>query len=551
MNLASAIRDARQTRQVERARVQVVNRYHETTGETYPRRLAGLAVLFVAMPAFYLAPLLVPIFVWLGPEDARAPRFAALVAVLVLGGHRFQAGALRFTANDVLREPSKAGVLLLRLWRQLPMQLLTGAAWAGAYAILLGEALTRDPPHAVLLLLAIVVSPVTWTLGNVRRRLLGSDFAVLGPLVVPVAAAVCLAGVGDPSFGWVDVTLCVVLTAAGASVLVRLAMTWVRRPRLHWHIVGVELATLPRFAVALGLLLPAAVLRDPAVLRPAAWTALPLVLLVAAYTLTRLVRAVRYAEENTRGSTIQSVDANAPLDDRRRRDLMRVVLPETHAGRRSLVRAALYLYRRSFWFRRGELATPLRFARRLPRLLPMALYHGWGVLLATLAVLSPVGSNVATTLAILAASTAPSFVTGRLSWTLHRLGVDYLEQVRHNLRGLALFAVLPTLLAADLAGTLAGWSSERALVVAVLCAVFALRAGWRGFLGSERTTAYEGKVGLAAVGVMAASLWLPLASWWTASAALALGLVGVIRRVRRWDERALADEVRQLEEQLG
>jgi hypothetical protein len=150
-------------------------------------------------------------------------------------------------------------------------------------------------------------------------------------------------------------------------------------------------------------------------------------------------------------------------------------------------------------------------------------------------------------LLLLAALASPRWVAVDLGWHMHRLGIDFAAQVRHNLRALVLFAALPTLLAAAVAGTLLGWQDHRARVLGVLFAAFAWRAGWRGYAKIPETEARSAGAALTGLAAIVASYWLR-PTWWLVLAATATGLLGVLLRLRRIDERRIADAMRAAEE---
>src|SRR5262249_9016456 len=150
-------------------------------------------------------------------------------------------------------------------------------------------------------------------------------------------------------------------------------------------------------------------------------------------------------------STGGSMMASAGDRPRTAAEPVAVSLPLRHS-RRSLLRAQLYVHRRTSWVRPGE--------RPGAGLLLALLTHTFGPLVATLIMVrsttdAPPGFLVFVALA------SWSWVAVDLGWQLHRLGIDFAAQVRHNLRAVALFAALPTLLAAAIAGTLLGWQDHR------------------------------------------------------------------------------------------
>ncbi|HLQ39011.1 MAG TPA: hypothetical protein VK348_14470, partial [Planctomycetota bacterium] len=425
---------------------------------------------------------------------------------------------------------------------QLPILIFVGVAWAGGYAIVLGEFVQRHPVRGAMLLLAVTLAPLAATIGKLHIRLIGERVSTLGPLFVSTVAGVFLySELVDHSArfeaGEIVVDVCVAIL--GMLATIRLIYEWIRQPRQHLQVLGPELANLPRAAFCFSLLAPAASLREAPILVPIAWCALPFLLCVSLVTLVRLVAAVHQAEEDTDGGVVHSADQHGLGDDKE----VQAPLPSTHSGPRSLMRAALYLHRRSSWFRPGELRTPRQVVRHLGRILPMVLYHGWGVLLAWLALAHPSGSRLPATLGVFAGLTAPTFVAVNLSPSLRRLGVDYVDQVRHNLRALLWLAVLPTMLAGGIAGTIAGWDDRRALVLAILAATFAVRAGWRGLARQAEGAWTPAWVFLTTIALLVLSYLAPLQSWPAAFAGAVLGLVGLVLRWRGLEEVTLANAV--------
>ncbi len=518
MSFGAALADARATSRIAAAQV----RYWQQHRRTAP-------LLFAAIHA---VPLLVPLFLWLGQAtELRVFGVAALAVILVFSGHQFQSLALNFAANDVLRQPSKAGIVLFRLWCQLPHMLFIGMCWAAGYLVLQIGLIAANPTGTALLSLAIILSPVAWTIAKLSARLIGDDVSSLGPLLVPTAAAIyggCILRDATASPG--QLVACALVLGIGTLALGRIVFEWLRAPRLHLRVLVAEAAMLPRLLVACGCVLPAssAILR----LGPAA---LLMVLFLIATSLRRLLATVQQAEETTPGSPIRNAGTR---DDE---DPVHVKLPTAHPGQRSLMRAHWFAHRRQYWFRPGELDSLLAIGRRLGRIVPMLLYHGWGVLLAILAMLGNAEVMGHTILAVVAGLTAPSLVSSRLSAVLHRLGVDYTEQALHNLRAWLWFAVVPTLTAAAVMAIGLGFDHNRLRLLVVLAGALAVRVGLRGLGNLQETEPWRHwhRLGLGIPLLLCLLVSAP--SVWPAVGVLLFALIGVALRLRRLDERTLCE----------
>jgi hypothetical protein len=146
-------------------------------------------------------------------------------------------------------------------------------------------------------------------------------------------------------------------------------------------------------------------------------------------------------------------------------------------------------------------------------------------------------------LALAAGLTAPALVAESPAVLLHRLGVDYTAQVRHNLRALLWCAALPTLAAATLTAAVEGFDAQRGQLLVLIAAAFLVRAGWRGLTGIAETAhripwrmCWPGML----LVLLAALPWF--APWPAVAAALACA-AGVVMRVRGLDERQLMQEM--------
>jgi hypothetical protein len=536
MNVLAATADARQIRRVQRAQAAVCRRYAKTQRGSTRRRWRrlldiGFGLLF---PAF---PLLIPLFAWFGAQAGGRAFWGLLACWLALAsrGAVFQGHALEFSADDVLRSPSKAGVVLLRLYRHLPRVCFVGLCLAAALAIRLGEALAAHPVPCALLL-AVVASNLAQTIGKLVARLHGGRLSVLGPLLPALVftAHAC---------SWLDgsskgIVLFVVFGAFAAVLWVgggiRIAVVCRQRRRVLLRVLACELAILPHTVFAVGLLVPTTMLRETIASPWPGAAALTVMAVATACSLGALMTAVSRAEESTGGSIF------APAVDRpsATAEPIAVSMPARH-GPRSLLRAQLYVHRRTHWVRPG--------VRPGAGSLLALIGHAMGPLLATLVMLISSRRDAPAGLAFLVALTSQSWIAVDLGWQLHRLGIDFAARVRHNLRALVLFAALPTLLAAAVAGTVLGWQDHSERALGALVAAFAWRAGWRGYTRTPEADlrSVGALTGLAAI--IALTL-LPMPQWWLVLAAIGTGLAGVLLRLRRLDERRIADAMRAAEE---
>lgn len=484
MKLAAAIADARRTLRIQRRQAPYW-RQAMLAAQSGRHRLwqYRLWILASAMP-----PLLVPLALWAGKaQSSRLWGFFALLAVLASSGHRFQRDALRFSATDVLRQPSKAGIVLARLWQSLPRLLFHGACWAAGFAVVLGDAMARRPLHAALLLLAVALTPLAYGIGKLRVRLLGAGQSSLGPLLLPTLAVLLVLPVWRSGWHWNGEDTALAVTG---SLLLLLSLppnliAWVREPRLHLRLLVAELSLLPRLLVLIGCFLPVG---DGAL--QAAPLALATVLVLTGIALLRLPGAVQSAEESTGGSAIGSRDDPGPAPSRRRE--RPVAMPQTHRGRRSLMGASWFLYRRRTWPRRGELRTIGDAVAQLPQLIFLLLLHCFGLLLAMVTMLGDPRPAHAL-LAVLAGLLVPNHVSVDLRHGLHRLGVDYTAQVRHNLGSFFLCVALPSLLLATATAAWSGFDPGRLRLLLVLAATLALRAGLRGLTSLRRAESVQGR----------------------------------------------------------
>ncbi len=101
----------------------------------------------------------------------------------------------------------------------------------------------------------------------------------------------------------------------------------------------------------------------------------------------------------------------------------------------------------------------------------------------------------------------------------------------------------PTIVAACVTASILGWNADRGWLIAVLAASFVVRAGWPGLRPGgdvSEVSRFEGVV----AGVWPwVWLFVPERAWWFVVVG-AIGLIGLARRIRRLDERSLADAVR-------
>lgn len=545
MDLRLAWQHARHVQRVESAQRAVVERSWGAAGMPRPglrlRLLLLLRRLGVIHPVFLVVPLLVPMFVWFEQRHGGdAWSVAAAVLVLLVGSNVFQSEALAFSPTDVLRHPSKAGVILLRIVRGLPALLWPGVCWAVAYALLLPRVLPAHPWAAAIALTTVSIAPLVSALGVLARRLEGVESSTLVPALLPVFAALVLWRVfSEPSLSAVQILLALVASVLGLAGLAAIVREGTRQPHVLARTLGVELASLPRLLVAVGLALPAA-MRFPSgsTVGLVAWIGAPATVLLAVHALRRIVTAVGHAEERTAGAAIHTVEAGEERPDER--PFAPRALPTAHRGTPSLLRAQLYLHRRTH-LRLDGIASPMDVLFLLPGMVSCCLWHVWGPLLGALAVVAARDLGHATPLALLAGATAPAFVRVRLRHDLHLLGIDYTAQVRHDSRALLWFAAAPTLLAACIAAAVSGWTERTLLVVAAIAGTLALRAGWRGLARTE--TGRDGTALLAVFVVLVVSPFVPLVAWWTVGLALLAGIAGIRQRLHRRED-DLAAELR-------
>jgi hypothetical protein len=183
----------------------------------------------------------------------------------------------------------------------------------------------------------------------------------------------------------------------------------------------------------------------------------------------------------------------------------------------------------------------------LPGIVILSVWHLFGVLLAALAIGRTTPSDVQVLLPVLAALMAPTLLSHSPRHARWLRGADYRQQVWHNLRSLACIAALPTLLAAALSGLVLGWTLERAAVLMLIAGFLACRGGLSGLLNESECDPRPARrtwlLVLLAVTLLAVprlGLDLPV-TWmaWAGAFLLAVGLVGVLLRLVRLDERKL------------
>ena len=534
MTLGAALRDALSTRAVMRRQLAIVRR----VARAAPDRRAPWRLPFAVIPWLVIGPPLVPLCLWFAArEPSGSWQQLACVFVFAFSGQHFQMSALSFSPTDVLRRPSKAAVLLLRLWHYMPSMLWRGACWATGCAIALGDAWSHHRVLAILLVVGAAAAPFAWTIGKLLTRLVGSDASTLGPLAAAILGTVAVVqSLGRAPVDVVTLVLGVFLGATVLAAAVRALGAWIKTPRTQWLALGPETATLPRTVLAIALLVWPNVVADATVLATVAIGLVVVLLVGMPWALVQLVRRIATAEEATGGSAMQIADDAAP-----RRPLW-PSRPARRTGRPSLLRATLYLHRHKNWFAPGELAGPIAILRNLPSIVIVGIRHVFGPVVGALAVWRSSPSHVHTSLALLVGLTAPTFVAVQLGSHLHRLGVDYTAQARHNLRAFFLFACAPTLLAAIATGTFSGWNDSRTLALAVIAAALALRAGARGLLRRDETQ-HSNVILFGGAGLLVAPLLLPPPPWWLVSITFAAGIIGLVLRVLRLDERALTDAV--------
>jgi hypothetical protein len=173
----------------------------------------------------------------------------------------------------------------------------------------------------------------------------------------------------------------------------------------------------------------------------------------------------------------------------------------------------------------------------------LSLIEGWGVWLGLLTMVGNPERIAHVVLALAAGLTAPAHLAQLPNHHLHRLGVDYAAQVRHNLQALSWCAAVPTLAAASVTAAIAGFDAQRIRLLLLIVAAFAVRAGWRGFTGARETAwriLWRQRWPGVLLVLLAALPWLPP---WPAVAAALAGASGLLLRLRRLDERQLMLEM--------
>jgi len=131
---------------------------------------------------------------------------------------------------------------------------------------------------------------------------------------------------------------------------------------------------------------------------------------------------------------------------------------------------------------------------------------------------------------------------------LHLLGIDYREQVLHDLKSLFLVAAPLLILTALGTGLALGFTEARWGVVALLSGFLLLRAGFRGLPGIPETSALPQLFAILLVGALLFAPRLPPAALFTVAATTGLaGLACLARRLQVLDEGELRRLVRQEE----
>jgi hypothetical protein len=492
--------------------------------------------------------------------DERSSFWLGLLAAAfawLASGSFFQFSSLSFTAREVLRHPDKASVLLARLLRALPAQLLVGATLAVAVFLPLhGE--WQAQPLAIAALCAIAVfAPLARTVGNLLQRLVAPD---AGSVVMPAClVALCTAYLAGPA-QWTNDGLwlsCAVLLL-GLLPLAGLAHGLTRAARASMRAAWIDLLRAPRAFALFVLVAPTTLWRQSPWLPLAALVGIACLVLLLPVALRAVLRAVNTAEAETRGNVVTRGTEHDRAADRAPRTT--AVAP--HTGR-SLWRATWCAH----WMQQG---ITWRDALHPLVLVQFLVQHASGIACATTLVaagrLAPAG------LLVLWAATFPTW-SDRLRHRLYRLGVDLHEQARHHVLLVLCTGAAPTLLAAALAATLASkWNEPTVLVLAALAAAFLLRVGWRGLLRRPESASLGAGSLLvllvAAAAHLAAWAW-PVArpgiaadvvqrlvaegrgnlvleatvlQWPIVAAVAAVGLFGLLRRIALWREPALLDD---------
>jgi hypothetical protein len=469
-----------------------------------------------------------------GDSWLRKWAFFACLAMLLSSGHKFQSVALSFSPRDVLFHPSKAGVLLARLVHAWWLLGLIGAAWSLACFLHVSQA-TGAPAIAIATCCAFAfLAPLAWNVGTLLRRIVapGADptLSILVVLAICACGAWALFSSGAAGPRWWALAAVGVI---GAAVLAKLVARWWRDPQVQLRALWPDLVRLPRLFVMFVLIAPASWLGEHLAMLAA--IAMPWLVVFTALGLRHLLAVVNGVEAETRGAAIERADEHdRPPETARPRG---VAVPG-HRGR-SPSRATWRLH----WFRHGIARRDLL---RPKALLPFLLQHVGGIGFS--AVLVWLGEVTVLWVALIVFGVSRS--TGPVSRErLYHLGFDLCGQARQQVITV-LWLALPTLLAGAVVGTIAGWTEQRALVLAGIAAAYALRIGWRGLMTRPESDWPRAHFVLfCALGLAAyflpelRPLWWPIVGTWAA-----LGLVGLVRRVVLWREvELLADLVAERE----
>ena len=162
------------------------------------------------------------------------------------------------------------------------------------------------PVGAVVLLLAVLMVPLLWTLGRLQARLTIGMESALGPLaLVALCWGVVWFVVAAAAPEWHDVVLAVLGGVLGTVGMVRVISLWGTQPRIQLCAIGADLAIFPRWAVAIGMLALAREVDPAVVLGPAAW-------LILRRDRPRRIREKARPVESTEPGAARSAQVAAP-----------------------------------------------------------------------------------------------------------------------------------------------------------------------------------------------------------------------------------------------
>lgn len=514
----------------------------------------------VAVPAF------VVYAAWLKARvtsDVAAVRWGAAAAfgVVLASGHLFQATALSFTAREVLFLPDRASVLLARCLRSLPLHLGIGVAWSAAVWLSLREAWPRQPAAVAAICGVAMLAPLARNVALLLQRLAAPEAgSVLAPACLVALATVYCVGSAQWTGDLDRIALSWTVLCLSLLPLLALLHGLNRALRAPLRQAWVDLLRVPRALVIVALVVPPAAWGDSPWLPIAAVAGAAIIVLLPA-ALRAALHAVNHAEAETRNAAIElATDHDAPREARAPRAMPMV----PHRGR-SPWRATWRLHWLLHGITRRDLIRP-------SAVIPFLWRHGAGIAFAAL--LGLVGGARPLPVAFF-------FVVFAMPWgccapreRLHRLGFDLRAQLRHEAALVLWIGALPALCMVALVATLAhGWNSTTVMLIALLAAGFIMRVGWRGLMprpesarpvagfllgalllvatiaSSRRWPALRNDIDPAFLQHLIATGNVDLAydetilQWPIVAIVAAIGLLGLVRRVAKWREPALLEDL--------